>query len=120
MRFLIDEDLPRSTANLLRQYAHEAIDVRDIGLRGAEDIQIAEYARAGGWSILTGDFDFADIRNYPPAEYAGIVILAIAGNASAAVIWELLSMFLEQEEIVEQIPGKLVIVEPGRVRLRSG
>jgi len=120
VRFLIDEDLPRSTANLLRQYSYEAIDVRDIGLRGAQDIQIAEYARAGGWSILTGDFDFADIRNYPPAEYARIVVLAIAGNASAAVILELLSMFLEQEEIVEQIPGKLVIVEPGRVRLRSG
>ncbi len=41
MRFLIDEDLPRSTDNLLRQYGHEAIDVRDIGLRGATDTEIA-------------------------------------------------------------------------------
>jgi len=32
MRFLIDEDLPRSTDDLLRRYGHEAIDVRDIGL----------------------------------------------------------------------------------------
>ena len=32
MQFLIDEDLPRSTGNLLRRYEHEAIDVRDIGL----------------------------------------------------------------------------------------
>ncbi|GAH98136.1 unnamed protein product [marine sediment metagenome] len=34
MQFLIDEDLPRSTGDLLRSYGHKAIDVRDIGLRG--------------------------------------------------------------------------------------
>ncbi len=37
MRFLIDEDMPRSTGNLLRQYGHEAVDMRDIGLRSAKD-----------------------------------------------------------------------------------
>ncbi len=37
MRFLVDEDLPRSIDSLLQEYGHEAIDVRDIGLRGAND-----------------------------------------------------------------------------------
>ena len=32
MRFLIDEDLPRSTGDLLRRYEHKAVDVRDIGV----------------------------------------------------------------------------------------
>ena len=41
MQFLIDEDLPRSTGNLLRLYGHEAIDVRDIGLRGASSLFFA-------------------------------------------------------------------------------
>jgi len=45
MRFLIDEDLPRSTGDLLRRYGHEAVDVRDIGIRGAKDSQIATYAQ---------------------------------------------------------------------------
>ena len=40
MQFLIDEDLPHSTDDLLRSYGHEAIDVREIGLRGAKDSQI--------------------------------------------------------------------------------
>ncbi len=43
MRFLIDEDLPRSTGDLLRQYGHDAIDIRDIGLKGSKDSQIAAY-----------------------------------------------------------------------------
>jgi len=45
MRFRVDEDLPRLTEALLRRYEHGAVDVRDIGLRGAKDPQIAAYAR---------------------------------------------------------------------------
>lgn len=46
MQFLIDEDLPRSTGDLLRSYGHEVIDVRDIGLRGVKDSQIASYTQS--------------------------------------------------------------------------
>ncbi|MCH8011093.1 MAG: DUF5615 family PIN-like protein [Candidatus Marinimicrobia bacterium] len=41
MRFLVDEDLPRSTDDLIRKYKHEVVNVRDIDLRGAKDSQIA-------------------------------------------------------------------------------
>jgi hypothetical protein len=33
MRFLVDEDLPRSVAALIRSYGHEALDVRDATAR---------------------------------------------------------------------------------------
>jgi len=75
VRFLIDEDLPRSTADLLRKYGHEAVDTRDIGLRGANDTDISAYARDNGLILVTGDFDFSDIRNYPPKQYPGLVVL---------------------------------------------
>jgi len=45
VQFLIDEDLPRSTANLVMKYGYNAIDVRDIGLRGAKDARIISYAQ---------------------------------------------------------------------------
>lgn len=118
MRFLIDEDLPRSTGNLIQQYGHEVFDVRDIGLRGSEDFQVATYAQSQGLCLLTGDFDFADIRNYPPSEYSGIVVLFLPRDSSSSYILNLLEAFLQQDEIVAQLPGKLVIVEPGRVRIR--
>jgi hypothetical protein len=35
MTFLVDEDLPRSVGAVLREFGHEVVDVRDIGLRGA-------------------------------------------------------------------------------------
>ena len=120
MHFLVDEDLPRSTGNLLRRYEHEAVDVRDIGLRGAKDTQIAAYAQSEGLCLVTGDFDFSDIRNYPPREYAGMVVLKLPRTATASFILNLLESFLQQEDLVAQMPGKLAIVETGRVRIRTG
>jgi len=50
--------------DLLQRYGHEAVDVRDIGLRGVKDSQIASYAQSRKMCIVTGDFDFSNIRNY--------------------------------------------------------
>ena len=119
MRFLIDEDLPRSVGDLLRRYGHEAVDVRDIGLRGAKDSKIASYAQNNKLCIVTGDFDFSDIRNYPPKEYAGIVVLSIPKDATAPFILNLLEAFLQQNDLIPKLPGRLAIVEPGRVRIRK-
>ena len=119
MRFLIDEDLPCSTADLLRKYGHEAIDTRDIGLRGANDTAISACARDNGLILVTGDFDFSDIRNYPPKQYPGLVVLSIPRNSTASFILNLLEGFLQREGLVSQLSGKLAVVEPGQVRIRS-
>ncbi len=120
MRFLVDEDLPRSTADLLRRFGYEAIDVRDVGLRGAKDSHIAAYARRERFCLITGDFDFSDIRNYPPGEYAGLVVLKIPRTATTSFILNLVEGFLQNEDVVSQIGGKLAIVESGRFRIREG
>jgi len=120
MQFLIDEDLPRSIANLLRRYGHETIDVRDIGLRGAKDSEIAHHAKNKKLCLVTGDFGFSDIRNYPPAQYAGLLVLNMPGDATAIFITKLLEGFIKQDKLVSELPGKLVIVEPGRIRIRKG
>ena len=119
MKFLIDEDLPRSTAALLQRYGHEFVDVRDIGLSGFKDSQIAQYAVSQGICLPTGDFGFADIRNYPPAQYSGLVILWARGNATAPDILALLEGFLRNHGVVADVKGKLIIVEQGRFRTRK-
>jgi predicted nuclease of predicted toxin-antitoxin system len=118
MHFLIDADLPRSLAASIRQRGHEATDVRDIGLRNAKDPVFACYAREHNFCLITGDYDFADIRNYPPEQYAGIVVLFLPRTATASYINQLVDQFLASEELLPQLLGQLAIVEPGRVRLR--
>lgn len=120
MRFLIDEDLPRSVCGLLLNHGHEPIDIRDIGLRGAKDLQIASYARDNKLCLITGDFGFSDIRNYPPSQYSGIVVIGgIPDDATSAFILKLLDGLLGQENLVQDMSGKLAIVEPGRIRIRK-
>ena len=119
MRFLIDADLPRSSSEVIRRHGHEAVDVRDVGPSVAKDPQIARYAQSEGLCLITDDYDFADLRNYPPDQYAGIVVLNLPRTATASYIVRLLDSFLKQEALIAQLPGKLAIVEPGRVRLRE-
>ena len=119
MTFLVDADLPWSAVDVVRRHGYDAVDIRDIGLRHADDSEIASHAQREHQCLVTGDFDFADIRNYPPQNYAGIVVLVIPPTATAIYITQLLDSFLVQTSLITQLPGKLAIVEPGRVRLRS-
>ena len=118
MRFLIDADLPRSTKALLEENGHQAIDVRDIGLRYAKDPMVARYALDQLACLITGDFGFADVRNYPPEIYRGIVVLELPRDATANFILGLIGNFLQQPAILARLPGRLAIVKAGRIRLR--
>jgi predicted nuclease of predicted toxin-antitoxin system len=119
MRFLIDENLPRAVGHLLCQYGHEAIDIRAIGLRGANDADIAAYARKQRLCLISGDIGFGDIRNYPPGEYFGLLILRLPAKATSVTILPLLKSFLMQSKIVDRLSGKLAVIELGRVRIRK-
>lgn len=118
MRFLIDANMPRSAAAAVRRWGHEASDVRDIGLGGAADSDIARHAREHGLAVVTRDFDFADIRNYPPADFHGLVVLELPDDAVATEIVALLESFLRHEEWLAGLPGRLAVVNSRRVRFR--
>src|SRR5262249_14305712 len=118
MRFLIDADLPRDTSTLLTSYGHVAVDVRDVGLRHADDSQIAAYAKTNNLCIVTADWGFADIRAFPPQDYMGIVVIGLAAHATGAQLLEVLRVLLERPELVALLPGRLAIVEKAQVRLR--
>lgn len=52
--FLVDEMFPPTTAALLREkYGHDAVHVGEVGLRGAEDAQVAACARTAGRAVAT-------------------------------------------------------------------
>ena len=118
MKFLIDADLPRRSVELFCRYGHEAAHVSDMGLGAASDAEIAAYARGQRLCLVTGDFGFADVRNYPPDQYAGLVVLQLPRTATANSIVSLLEAFLRQEHTLAQLPRRLAIVGWGNVRLR--
>ena len=82
MRFLIDEDLPRATGDLLRQYRHEAVDVRDAGLRGSKDSPVRRICCVSGARMPSGilAFLFCVLRGgalFGPRLVPGTMLLSV-------------------------------------------
>jgi hypothetical protein len=118
MNFLIDANMPRSAVAATSAAGHSSVYVRDTGLRDAPDADIAAYARQHRLCIVTRDFDFADIRNYPPADYEGLVVLDVPDDAVATQVSALLGSFLAAVDVETVMPGRLAIVRPQLVRFR--
>jgi predicted nuclease of predicted toxin-antitoxin system len=118
MQFLVDANMPRSTAAAIRRLGHGASDVRDLGMGDAEDAQIARYAREHGLAVVTRDFEFSDIRNYPPSNYHGIVVLELPDDAVASQVVALLESFLRREDWLTGLATRLAVVNSVRVRFR--
>ena len=118
VHFLVDASMPRAAAPLIHSRGHQPTDVRDIGLGTAPDPTIAAHAQARQLAILSRDFDFADIRQYPPGQYEGIVVIDLPSTATAATILNLVDYLLQQPQTLSRLSGRLAIVAPGRIRLR--
>lgn len=88
MKLLLDENLSPRLAGLLSDPYPGSSHVKDVGLRGAADSRIWDFARAEAFVIVSKDSDFRErslVDGFPPK----IVWLAV-GNASTSVIAELL------------------------------
>jgi predicted nuclease of predicted toxin-antitoxin system len=117
VHFLIDACLPLEFAPPLRRYGHTATDVRGIGMRKADDAEIAAYARTNRLCLLTEDWGFADIRVYPPDQHHGLVVFDTGYNSIEEKLAALQNL-LEHRDIIPSLPGRLAIVTSKRVRLR--
>jgi len=75
MRFKTDENLSKEICELLVQAGRDAMRVDEQGLSGVGDPRVAAVCQAEQRAIVTLDTDFMDIRRFPPANYAGIIVL---------------------------------------------
>jgi predicted nuclease of predicted toxin-antitoxin system len=106
VKFLIDQQLPATLASWFADKGHEAIHVRDLGMKEAPDAAIWRVAMEEGAIIVTKDEDFAQHR----AHTRGPQILWLRiGNATNKrlrahldTIWPDVRLWLEDgEDIVE-------------------
>ena len=79
---------------------------------------IAVYAQQNRLALVTRDFDFADIRDYPPSRYAGLLVLELPDDAVATFVLRVMESFIGSKQLVEALLNRLAILEPARVRLR--
>lgn len=116
--FFIDEDMPRSTAHALRAAGYQAEDVREVGLSGKSDAVVFAYAQAHRQTLITADMGFANVLQFPPATHTGIVVTRFPNTLPTSQVNQQLLRGLAALK-GQSLAGMLVIVEPGRVRVRS-
>lgn len=80
LKFKVDENLPIEVATLLVDAGHDAVTVLDQDLGGRPDPEVVAVCRQEERVVVTLDLHFCDIRAYPPADSAGIIVLRLARN----------------------------------------
>ncbi len=116
-KFKVDENLPTEIAELLTSAGHDAVTVGEQRMVGEPDTNIAVVCQRENRAVVTLDLDFADIRTYPPGDYAGIIVLRLArlDKFRVLAVAQRLLPVLEQEPLA----GKLWIVDETSVRVRG-
>ncbi len=112
MRIKLDENVHGDVAAALTAQGHDVATVRDQDLAGHPDADIARAIRAEDRCLVTSDLDFADVRRYPPSQFAGLVVLRLGAPTTRNQIACLSRFFAETMEIT----GHLWILEDTRAR----
>lgn len=117
MRFKLDENLPSDAVKLLRDAGHDALSVLDQGMGGSADHELVKICSSEQRALMTFDIDFANIRAYPPSDYAGLIVFRLLTQEKN----HLLSVLEKLISVLETTSpsGQLWIVEEDRIRIRD-
>jgi len=115
-KFLLDADMPRSSAEAIRSQGFDVEDVRDLGMRYAKDQEIMDFALETGRVVITRDLDYGEILRYP--QHPGAIILRLPTGFVVKEVNEALMDFLSSAKN-EILQNAIIIVELGRYRRRS-
>ena len=120
LRFFIDQCVPRLVSDALLSAGYQTERVKDHLPIDSPDPKVIAQAQTLAAILLTLNGDFADIINYPPANYRGIIALQLKNSPKAlpAIMMRLLTHLNEQPE-ADHYQGKLFLIEPHRIRIRE-
>lgn len=117
LKILLDENLSRSTAKTLKENGFEVLEVRDCGFRGKTDEEIFDFAKKEKALVLTGDIGFGNVLRFPLGGHYGIFIVHFPSEVSVPEISkQVMAAFNSLDK--EDFFGNLIILEPGKIRIR--
>jgi predicted nuclease of predicted toxin-antitoxin system len=115
MRIKLDENLPVELGDDLRALGHDVDAVVTERLTGRPDSVIVTAARTADRVLFTLDKGVGDVRRFPPAEAAGIVLFRCKtrGRGAARAL-----VRRSMHRLPEELAGRLVVVSESSVRTR--
>ena len=115
MKFLLDENFPRSSADFIKSCGHEAIRFDEACDSGDDDETVFSVAQRLGATILTSDRDFYHTMPLLHPTHAGIVVVALR-QPNRAAINSRLKWFMENIE--EPLDNRVFILRDFSYRTR--
>ena len=116
LKFLLDADMPISSAKVIRSFGYDVEDVRDMGMRAAIDQEIIHYALQNKRMIVTKDTDFGEVLRYP--SHPGAIIFRLPYTFTSKELNKTLVDFLDSVDD-SKLANAIIIVELGRYRRRG-
>ena len=110
MRLLLDDSLPSELAADLRAAGVEVRTLADVGHLDPPNTLLMRFVHQEGVALLSLDEGIADVRRFPPAHYAGLILLR-PPSAGRTALRTFVGLHLPA---LRQLPlaGRLFIVGP--------
>jgi predicted nuclease of predicted toxin-antitoxin system len=116
MRFLADQDLWKTTVDLLRAWGHDVVTASEIDFARASDEELLSKARKEGRLLITRDRDFGSLVFLGNIPSRGVLLLRIEPQTQHEVHTELQRLLNVHRE--DELSNAFCTVEPGRHRVR--
>ena len=110
MKIKLDENVDYRIISRLQIAGHDVATASGQGLNSAPDPEVIKVCQQEGRCLVTADRDFSNRTRFPPADYAGIVVIRLPELINLTVWCEAIDtliMGLEQSDVT----GKLWIVK---------
>jgi predicted nuclease of predicted toxin-antitoxin system len=120
LKFFSDQCVPAEISNTLVRSGHQVTLLKDALPIQSPDSDVIAKAQTLRAILLSLNGDFADIVDYPPFGYGGIVAIQLKNHPETipSLMTGLLN-FLTANPDQTFYQGKLIVVEPHRIRIRQ-
>ncbi|MEQ8674808.1 MAG: DUF5615 family PIN-like protein [Aggregatilineales bacterium] len=116
MTILIDQCVPRRYLRLVADWGYSASLVSSHIPANSSDPNVIALAQKIDSVLLTADLDFSNILDYPPTNFAGIIVMRYQVQVEADID---LSLKTALEDLYrDDLRKTLVVITPGKYRIR--
>lgn len=117
MRFLVDQSVSYRIAESLQTLGHDAVHVRNYGMRTAKDADILTRAEQEDRIIISADTDFDTLLAQRMARRPSVIIFRGSKMQNTEEQIKLLTLNVAKvDEDLQQ--GSIIIIEESRIRVR--
>jgi predicted nuclease of predicted toxin-antitoxin system len=116
MRLLVDQDIYKITIDRIREWGHDLLTAKELGLQQASDEDLLKRSQAEKRLLLTRDKGFGGLVFLNKELSTGVILLRMTPMVVEEVHHELHRVLEEHGE--EELRNVFCVVEPHRYRIR--